>query len=303
MRRPKVPQVTELEVLAFSRRRCALCFGLEGDISRKRGQIAHLDHDRTNNALDNLAYLCLPHHDEYDTRPSQSKGLQLREVKFHRSALYEAVVQYLNRASIPAESLEQEGEEPVLLAQGELDFYHSQYRSHRDEGLRLLRITSDVMSTFNRHSSEWSTRMQNILAGRAPLRVADAANNLMASNMTTFANELTRSTAAFPLVTTKMLSALARALAVASDLESADRLTFEEKLGDIHGLRQITAQTVVSATAVRGEILGYARGTTSFNRGKRLTLGAIDEHVRLLQATDAGMAKAEEDLRKVLTLF
>jgi hypothetical protein len=59
----------------------------------KRGQLAHLDGNPSNTALDNLAYLCLPHHDEYDSTTSQSKGLTINEVKLYRTRLYEAVDQ------------------------------------------------------------------------------------------------------------------------------------------------------------------------------------------------------------------
>lgn len=83
----------EKEVLIRSARRCCLCFGLENDFSLKRGQIAHLDHDRSNDLLDNLVFLCLEHHDEYDSRTSQSKSLQGVEVKTYRDLLYQHVEQ------------------------------------------------------------------------------------------------------------------------------------------------------------------------------------------------------------------
>jgi hypothetical protein len=53
----------------------------------KQGQIAHLDKDPSNNALDNLAFLCLAHHDQYDSSTRQSKGLTIEEVKHYRTEL------------------------------------------------------------------------------------------------------------------------------------------------------------------------------------------------------------------------
>src|SRR5438552_2944139 len=76
------------DVVARSRRRCCFCFGLNGDAAVKRGQIAHLDQDRSNRRPDNLAFLCLDHHDEYDGRTSQSKGFTIDEAKLYRSELY-----------------------------------------------------------------------------------------------------------------------------------------------------------------------------------------------------------------------
>jgi hypothetical protein len=70
-----------------------VCFGLQRDGRIKQGQIAHLDQDRNNHKLDNLAFLCLDHHDLYDSKTSQSKGFTLREVRRFRKELYEAIDQ------------------------------------------------------------------------------------------------------------------------------------------------------------------------------------------------------------------
>ena len=90
-RRKRIPEQTVTDLLARSRRRCCLCYGLDGDLTEKQGQIAHLDGDRSNNDPDNLAFLCLSHHDRYDSRTSQSKGLTMPEVKRYRAELYELV--------------------------------------------------------------------------------------------------------------------------------------------------------------------------------------------------------------------
>ena len=87
MRKQPAAEV-ETEVLLRSRRRCALCFGLRHDLAEKRGQIAHIDRNSANSALENLAFLCLPHHDEYDSRNSQSKSYAPNELRRYRDALY-----------------------------------------------------------------------------------------------------------------------------------------------------------------------------------------------------------------------
>lgn len=91
MTRIKIPHQTETKVLLNTRRRCCICFGLERDNRIKQGQIAHLDRNSSNNNIDNLVFLCLPHHDNYDTRTSQSKGLTKNEVKEFRSELEEYI--------------------------------------------------------------------------------------------------------------------------------------------------------------------------------------------------------------------
>lgn len=86
-RRP-IPDATQTAVLAASRRRCCLCAALHKDFEVKQGQLAHLDQDSSNADFDNLAFLCLAHHDQYDSQTSQSKGFTIGEVKAHRELLY-----------------------------------------------------------------------------------------------------------------------------------------------------------------------------------------------------------------------
>lgn len=96
-KRKKTPSDIETEVLTNCARRCCICFGLQWDMSVKQhGQIAHLDHNSSNSTYENLAYLCLPHHAEYDSSSKQSKGMTIAEVKQYRTLLYEAIRQSRN---------------------------------------------------------------------------------------------------------------------------------------------------------------------------------------------------------------
>lgn len=91
MARIKIPKATALEVLRLSSRRCAFCFGLQHDFSQKKGQIAHLNHNNADNTLPNLVYLCLQHHEEYDSSSRQSKQLTSGEALVYRNELYTLV--------------------------------------------------------------------------------------------------------------------------------------------------------------------------------------------------------------------
>lgn len=86
--RQAIPQSTQTEVLQRSGRRCCLCVGLDNNNAEKEGQIAHLDQDRSNNEESNLVFLCLEHHNQYDSKTSQSKGLTKDEVRTYRDRLY-----------------------------------------------------------------------------------------------------------------------------------------------------------------------------------------------------------------------
>ena len=85
--RKKISPEVVADITSASRRRCCLCFGLRQDYSEKNGQIAHLDRDASNSSPDNLAFLCLDHHNQYDSRQSQAKGLTIEEVKRYRTEL------------------------------------------------------------------------------------------------------------------------------------------------------------------------------------------------------------------------
>lgn len=89
MTRKPINKDIEAAILVESRRRCCICFGLNSDLNLKAGQIAHLDKDNSNNNYDNLAFLCLAHHDQYDSVTSQSKNFTIKEVKKYRDDLKE----------------------------------------------------------------------------------------------------------------------------------------------------------------------------------------------------------------------
>jgi len=87
MTRKAIPEKVERSVLIKSRRRCAFCYFFENDTKRAEGQIAHIDRDKSNHKESNLVFLCLSHHNEYDTRPSQTKRYQPEEAKSAKASL------------------------------------------------------------------------------------------------------------------------------------------------------------------------------------------------------------------------
>ena len=91
MSRAKIPAEVQEAVLVACRRRCAMCWGLHRDFDVKQGQIAHIDRDNANAAEANLVFLCLAHHDAYDTKTSQSKGWTQGEVVQFKASLHAEV--------------------------------------------------------------------------------------------------------------------------------------------------------------------------------------------------------------------
>lgn len=99
--RKPIPEDTQHRVFDRSRRRCVLCVHFDNDFTRKEGQIAHVDRDPSNADEENLVYLCLPHHDDYDTKRRQTKNLTEREVKTARNRLYDFIERGGNLAAGP----------------------------------------------------------------------------------------------------------------------------------------------------------------------------------------------------------
>lgn len=92
IKRKKVHKNTQADILRdISLRRCALCFEYNFDFDLKKGQIAHIDKNSSNNKKTNLVYLCLDHHDEYDGQTSQSKGFTQEELRRSMKSLYAAI--------------------------------------------------------------------------------------------------------------------------------------------------------------------------------------------------------------------
>ena len=90
-KRTSTGPTSSADVVVRSGRRCCLCFGLQQDMREKRGQIAHLDGNKNNNSPGNLAWLCLEHHDQFDSSTSQSRNYMIREVKSYRKDLYRTI--------------------------------------------------------------------------------------------------------------------------------------------------------------------------------------------------------------------
>lgn len=88
MPRKHITQAVQADVVIKSKRRCALCAGLNDDLSEKPGQIAHLNGDNSDGRFENLVWLCLEHHDKFDSKTSQTKNYTALEVRSHRDKLY-----------------------------------------------------------------------------------------------------------------------------------------------------------------------------------------------------------------------
>lgn len=86
--RTHVPKKTQADVLIRCRRRCCLCYFWDQDGSQKDGQIAHINRKSSDALLENLAYLCFEHHNQYDSTAKQAKGITEDELRHARAQLH-----------------------------------------------------------------------------------------------------------------------------------------------------------------------------------------------------------------------
>jgi len=89
--RKHIPPAVQARVVTECIRRCCLCVYLDKVGEAKAGQIAHVDRDPSNAEFENLAWLCLEHHDRYDSKSSQSKNFLPAELRIYRDRLRKSV--------------------------------------------------------------------------------------------------------------------------------------------------------------------------------------------------------------------
>ena len=148
MSRKKISALIESQVLASSRRRCAICFGVSSNTEEQRGQIAHLDKNPNNNDFDNLVFLCFDHHDQYDSTTSQSKNYKDNEIRIYRDELYE----YFKRNNIMKKPKEE-----IQILYKYLSGYHNLFEflfMHGRESAHIfddtpLILLDDIMSNWS----------------------------------------------------------------------------------------------------------------------------------------------------------
>lgn len=153
MSRQAIPPTIAARILLLSRRRCALCFGLDRDSSEKRGQIAHLNRDRSDSRPENLCYLCLDHHDRYDSKTSQSRAYTAPEVARYRDELYQYISAVESADTIPSPTMcethstvssqpeassQAQSARTILVVDDDFDIIRSLFRPLENEGFTIV---------------------------------------------------------------------------------------------------------------------------------------------------------------------
>ena len=153
MPRKPIPPGIQKDILLKSRRRCCLCFWLDGSDEVQKGQIAHLDGNSENPEGDNLVFLCFDHHDELDGKTRLAKGLGPDEVRHWRDELHKEM-EYRFR------TVKKRGFELVIV--GFL------YEGPKDEMRVRFRLTNTGEASAR--SPTVTIRLPERVKGEAPLR-------------------------------------------------------------------------------------------------------------------------------------
>ena len=104
------------------------------------GQVAHVDKNRSNDAKDNLVFLCMEHHTLYDSKTSQHKNYTPQEVKEARTRLYNAIADGQHHDAATARSEHSFGSDRRQLA----------------ALIQLMTTTGSIDFLRDRHFAGWS---------------------------------------------------------------------------------------------------------------------------------------------------
>lgn len=146
MTRKAIAPVVQADIVIKSRRRCALCVFLDSNDSERPGQIAHLNGDHSDNRFENLVWLCLEHHDKFDSKTSQTKNYTQIEVRNYRDRLYQMY------------GASQYSKDDIVLVRDYMRQYSKMftYIFHEYDEL-AFKIDSDVMDTLSEIRDFWHT--------------------------------------------------------------------------------------------------------------------------------------------------
>jgi hypothetical protein len=103
-----------------------MCFALGRDARQKQGQVAHIDRNSDNSAIENLAYLCLTHHDHYDTVSRQSKNYLPSELRAYKEELERYIASEWNK--------------PIISENSYIDVFSGSYHSESENSEANLQI-------------------------------------------------------------------------------------------------------------------------------------------------------------------
>jgi len=146
MVRKQWPADVEEQILISCKRICALCLHFRGDIGIKKGQIAHIDRDHSNSVIQNGAFLCKDHHDEYDTLSHQSKRLTPGELR-HAVAQVHEYVQAGGRPKVANSSLRLAKRRRNVVGVG-IDVYNRRLPIYQRTIEFVREVAKDLRPTF-----------------------------------------------------------------------------------------------------------------------------------------------------------
>jgi len=95
-----------------------MCYALDRDNRQKNGQIAHINRKSSISTIENLAYLCLDHHNAYDSRMKQTKNYTPNELSSYKAEL-EAYIS-------------QEWDKPIINNDIQVDVFSGKYSHSRE---------------------------------------------------------------------------------------------------------------------------------------------------------------------------
>jgi len=280
-KRLRIPPPIQADILTRSRRRCCLCTGLNRDIGVKRGQLAHINGDPNDNRPDNLAFLCLPHHDEYDGRFKQSKSITIKELTSYRDELYEYVRENLALGEVHTSDsiLMAEGDpllyDSILMTDGDPLFYVEEFASATNEFVQTLNDLSSILVQFAAELKRNRAHLQSIplTNKRENKRYFDGRGERMNDYSKKFVEVKNR----LAVAAERTLSTFNKAVVLLSDDESASHSQFLRFHAGVVDLKTFLENNEREAAKTSILVRAMPRGTSAYNKGRRKLTGALGD--------------------------
>ena len=300
MARERIPTEISTSVLVKSRRRCSLCTALNRDYEIKTGQIAHLNHNASDNRSENLVFLCLQHHDQYDSGTSQSKGLMRQELVEYRNALHQWVESDLAWPHVDS-VLKQHIQKAntSLGAEGDWQVTKDEFLDTRQTSIDAMQALGLEVSKLGLEMESWR-QIANEASGSGNLRQMQSAFKKIGEGLTAKSRVLCNRHESLESSFALMLVVFERLCVLLSDEEITPR-TFVQ--GSIHEAEILAEELGKLRHAVNECTLvlkRWNRGTKAYNKGKRLMVASNKDLLlrldRMLQASRDHRAILEEIL-------
>jgi DNA repair ATPase RecN len=262
----------------------------------KAGQVAHLNHNASDNRPENLVFLCLQHHDQYDSRTSQSKGLTPQELVEYRRALHQWVENNLAWPHVDS-ALNQHMQKAStsLGAEGDWQVTKDEFLDTRQTSIDAMQALGIEVSKLGLDMASWR-QIANEASRSENLRQMKSAYKKIGEGLNAKSKVLCNRHESLESSFALMLVVFERLCVLLSDEEITPSTFVQGSIDEAENLAEELERLRYTVNECTDVLKGWNRGTTAYNKGKRLMVASLQDLLRRLDR----MLQASRDHRAIL---